>query len=78
MNFDRPRAKAVVTGIFAVLASGAYIDRAFITRRFIEGGYAENLAARYADALITANTDIQHHSRWAIWGTGDRLTYSAA
>lgn len=78
MNFDRPRAKAVVTGIFAVLASGAYIDRAFITRRFIEGGYAEHLAARYADALIAANTDIQHHSRWAIWGTGDRLTYSAA
>ena len=76
MNLDRPRAKQVITGIFAVLASGGYIDRAFIVRRFIEGGYAEHLAARYADALIAANTDIRHHSRWSIWGTGDQLTYS--
>lgn len=76
--FDRPRAKAVITGIFAVLASGAYIDRPFIVRRFIEGGYAEGLAARYADALITRNTDIQHSSRWTVWGTNGRETYSFA
>jgi hypothetical protein len=76
--FDRPRAKAVVTGIFAVLASGAYIDRAFIVRRFIEGGYAEHLAIRYADTLIARNTDIQHSSRWSIWGTNGRETYSFA
>lgn len=76
--FNRPRAKTVITGIFAVLASGAYIDRAFITRRFVEGGYAEALAARYADALIAANTDIQHASRWATWGTNGRETYSFA
>ena len=76
MNLDRPRAKAVITGIFAAMESGAYFDRAKIVRRFIEGGYAEHLAARYADALIAANTDIQHHSRWSIWGTGDRVTYS--
>jgi len=73
---DRPRAKAVTTGIFAVLASGGYIDRAFIVRRFKEGGYCERLAERYADTLIACNTDIQHHSRWSIWGTGDRITYS--
>jgi hypothetical protein len=73
---DRPRAKAVVTGIFAVLASGGYIDRAFIVRRFMEGGYVEHLANRYADTLIARNTDIVHHSRWRVWGTGDQVTYS--
>lgn len=77
MNLNTPRAKAVISGIFAVLASGAYIDRAFIVSRFIEGGYCERLAGRGATALIAANTDIQHHSRWVVWGTGDRVTYSA-
>jgi hypothetical protein len=76
--FDRPRAKTVVAGIFAVLASGAYINRAFIVRRFAEAGYADHLAARYADALIARNTDIEHFSRWKVWGTGDRITYSLA
>ena len=76
MNLDTTRAKTVIRGIFAVLDSGAYIDRAFIVRRFIEGGYSERLAERGATALIAANTDIQHFSRWKIWGTGDRLTYS--
>ena len=76
--FDRPRAKAVVAGIFALLATGAYIDRAGIVRRFVDGGYAEHLAARYADALIARNTDIQHHSRWVVWGTNGRETYSFA
>jgi len=76
--FSRPRAKTVVTGIFAVLASGAYIDRAFIVRRFAEAGYADHLAARYADTMIAINTDIVHFSRWSIWGTGDRVTYSFA
>ena len=74
--FESPRAKLVVSGIFAVLASGGYIDRAFIVRRFIEGGYVERLAVRYADALISRNTDIQHHSRWSVWGTNGRETYS--
>jgi hypothetical protein len=77
-NFDRPRAKSVVTGIFAVLASGAYINRAMIVTRFIDGGYAEHLAVRYADALIAANTDICHSSRWTTWGTNGRETYSFA
>lgn len=76
--FDRPRASIVVSGIFAVLSSGAFIDRAFIVRRFIEGGYAEQLAARYADGLIAANTDVQHFSRWSTWGTNGRETYSFA
>jgi hypothetical protein len=78
MNLNSTRAKTVIAGIFAVLDSGACVDRAFIVRRFIEGGYCERLAERGATALIAANTDIQHHSRWAIWGTGDRLTYSAS
>jgi hypothetical protein len=78
MNLNTPRAKTVISGIFAVLDSGAYIDSAFITRRFIEGGYAEHLAIRATTALIAANTDIPHASRWSIWGTGDRLTYSAS
>ena len=76
MNLNSSRAVTVISGIFAVLASGAYIDRAFIVRRFIEGGYCERLAERAATALIAANTDIQHHSRWSVWGTNDRLTYS--
>lgn len=76
--FDRPRAKAVVAGIFAVLASGAYIDRDFVVRRFAEAGYADHVAVRYADTLIALNTDIEHSSRWSIWGTGDRVTYSFA
>ena len=75
---DRPRAKTVITGIFAVLASGGYIDRPFIIRRFVEGGYAEHLAIRYTDTLIARNTDIQHHSRWSIWGANGRETYSFA
>ena len=72
------RANTVITGIFAVLDSGAFIDRAFIVNRFIEGGFAAHLAERNADKLIAANTDIQHPSRWSIWGTGDCLTYSQA
>jgi hypothetical protein len=74
--FDRPRAKAVVSGIFAVLASGAYISRDQIVKRFADAGYAPHLAARYADALIARNTDIVHHSRWTVWGTNGRETYS--
>ena len=77
MTFS-PRAQKAIAGIFAVLDSGAFIDRAFIVRRFAEAGYAAHLAERNADRLIAANTDIQHHSRWTIWGTGDRLTYSAS
>ena len=76
--FDRPRAKAAIAGIFAVLSSGGCIDRAFIVRRFIEGGYAEHLAIRYAETLIALNTDINHFSRWRIWGTNGRETYSLA
>jgi hypothetical protein len=76
MNLNSTRAKTVIAGIFDVLDSGVYIDRAFIVRRFVEGGYCERLAERGATALIAANTDIQHHSRWAIWGIGDRVTYS--
>lgn len=75
MNFS-PRAQKAIAGIFAVLDSGAFIDRAFIVRRFAEAGYAAHLAERNADRLIAANTDIQHHSRWSVWGTGDRVTYS--
>jgi hypothetical protein len=76
--FDRPRAKAVVTGIFAALASGAYINRAFVVRRFTDAGYVPSLAERYADTLIARNTDIAHFSRWSTWGTGDNVTYSFA
>lgn len=76
MSLDTPRAKTVIAGIFAAMESGAYFDRAKIVRRFVDGGYAEHLAIRKADALIAANTDIQHHSRWSIWGTGNNVTYS--
>ena len=77
MNLDRPRAKTAITGIFALLATGAYINRALIIARFVDAGYADALAERYADALIAANTDIQHFSRWSVWGTdGIVVTYS--
>lgn len=74
--FDRPRAKAVVSGIFAALASGANISRDQIITRFADAGYAAHLAARYADTLIARNTNIQHCSRWTVWGTNGRETYS--
>ena len=74
--FDRPRAKAVVVGIYVAFASGAYISRNQIIRRFSDAGYADHLAARYADTLIARNTDIDHFSRWKVWGTGEHVTYS--
>jgi len=48
---------------------GKWFTQKQIVKRFIDGGYAEALATRYADALIAANTDIQHFSRWEIRGT---------
>lgn len=76
--FNRPRAKAVITGIFAAFSSGAYLSRDQIIRRFSDAGYADHLATRYADTLIACNTDIQHHSRWLVWGTSGQETYSFA
>ena len=73
---DKPRAKNVIVGIFAAMDAGAYFDRAKIVTRFIDGGYGANLAERYADELIAANTDIKHHTRWTIWGAGDKATYN--
>ena len=69
MNFERPRAKRVIQGIFAAMDCGKWFTQKQIVQRFIDGGYAEALATRYADALIAANTDIQHFSRWEIRGT---------
>ncbi len=75
-HLDTPRSKTVIAGIFAAMQTGAFFNRDMIIRRFIDGGYVERLAIRKADALIAANTDIQHHSRWSVWGTGDRVTYT--
>jgi len=69
MNFTRPRAKRVIQGIFTAMDCGKWFTRKQIVQRFMDGGYAEALATRYADALIAANTDIQHFSRWEIRGT---------
>ena len=69
MNFERPSAKRVIQGIFAAMDYGKWFTQEQIVQRFINGGYAEALATRYADALIAANTDIQHFSRWEIRGT---------
>ena len=77
-ELKQPPARAVVVGIRALLVSGGCIDRPGIVRRFTGGGIAEPLASRYADTLIARNTDIQHHSRWSIWGTNGRETYSFA
>ena len=72
----QPPARAVVVGIRALLASGGYIDRPSIIRRFVEGGIAEPLASRYADTLITCNTDFLHPIRWKVQGSRGRETYS--
>ena len=64
MNLSTPRAKRCIEGIFAVMQTGRWISRPFIEKRFCEAGYAPALAARKAEALIVANTDIQHFSRW--------------
>jgi len=66
---DKPRAKAVIAGIFTAMDMGAWFTRAMIVQRFIDAGYAEHLAVRRADALIAANTDIAHYSRWVVRGT---------
>ena len=73
---DKPRAKTVIQGIFAAMESGTWLTRAQLIQRFIDGGYAEHLAVHRADALIAANTDIDHHSRWVTSGTGKHLTYT--
>jgi hypothetical protein len=73
---DKPRAKAVIQGIFAAMESGAWFTRTQLIQRFIDGGYAEHLAVRRADALVAANTDIDHHSRWHARGTGTHTTYN--
>ena len=75
MNFNRPRAKKVITGIFTAMDSGKWFNKEEIISRFIDGGYAKELATRYATALIEANTDINHFSRWEIRGTKE-LVYS--
>ena len=67
--FSSPTATKVIRGIATCLSTGRAIDRAFIVRRFAEGGYADHLAERYADRLIAANTDIKHWSRWEVYGT---------
>ena len=69
MNFERPRAKRVIQGIFTAMDCGKWFTQEQITQRFIDGGYAETLAIRYAKALIEANTDIRHFSRWEVRGT---------
>ena len=69
MNFTRPRAKKIIQGIFTAMDSGKWFTQKQIIQRFINGGYANQLAARYADALIAANTDINHFSRWEVRGT---------
>ena len=75
-ELKQPPAKAVVVGIRALLVSGGCIDRPGIVRRFTEGGIAEPLASRYADTLITCNTDFLHHIRWKVQGRRGRETYS--
>ena len=50
MNFERPRAKRVIQGIFAAMDCGKWFTQKQIVQRFMDGGYAEALATRYADA----------------------------
>lgn len=70
MNFS-PRATNIIKGIIKVLESGAFIDHAFIVRRFEEGGYAHHLAVRNADQLIWLNARRVpgHWASWATFGT---------
>ena len=75
-ELKQPPARAVVVGIRALLVSGDCIDRPGIVRRFIEGGFAKPLASRYADILITCNTDPLHHIRWKVQGRQGRYVYS--
>ena len=63
------RARKVIEGINAVLNSGAFINREFIVNRFIDANFVPAFAERQADKLIAQNTDIDHFSRWQIWGT---------
>ena len=76
MNLDTPRAKAVIGNIFAAMETGAYFNREQIVKRFVDGGYCQRLAEKGAEALIAANTDIAHFSRWVVRGTGTQTTYT--
>ena len=46
------RAQAAIKDLFAVLASGACVNRAFVVQHFAEAGYADHLATRHADDMI--------------------------
>ncbi|MGA0909502.1 MAG: hypothetical protein ACO3QS_08735 [Burkholderiaceae bacterium] len=58
-----------------MLVSGGSIDRPGIVRRFINGGIAEPLASRYADILISCNTDFLHRFRWGVRGSKGKEIY---
>ena len=67
--FNTERGQRVIYGIFSVLMSGAAIDREFIVKRFMQGGYGEAYSIRLALALIELNTDTDHWTKWNVFGT---------
>ena len=68
-ELHKTKSKKVIQGIFTAMDCGKWFTKQDITLRFINGGYGGELATRYADALIAANTDINHFSRWEVRGT---------
>tara|TARA_E500000331_G_scaffold279022_1_gene272001 strand:- start:780 stop:1064 length:285 start_codon:yes stop_codon:yes gene_type:complete len=69
MNLNSPRAKKAITAIFrsmeiAFTSGTDGVTFEFIVQAFNSYGYAPNMAQRMALALIKANTDIKHWSRW--------------
>ena len=73
MNLTRARATKVIHGILTAMDCGKWFTKQDIILRFINGGYGGQLATRYADALIAANTDINHFSRWEVRGTKTKV-----
>jgi len=78
MNFNSPRSKTACRLIHKMVedARGSKgVSRTLMVEAFKAVGYVQHLAERGATALIKANTDIDHWSRWKpnLVNEGDKL-----
>jgi len=67
MNLNKPRAKKacwIILNAVEAAKGTKGIDRNYMIQTFKAFGYVQHLAERATTALIEANTDINHWSRW--------------
>tara|TARA_B100000902_G_scaffold391044_1_gene441052 strand:- start:148 stop:417 length:270 start_codon:yes stop_codon:yes gene_type:complete len=73
-NLNKPRAKKacwIILNAVEAAKGTKGIDRNYMIQTFKAFGYVQHLAERAATALIEANTDINHWSRWQANTTED-------